>query len=1188
MHCRSENIITRLISTFFFTDTDYWISCSEEEYPNKGRDRCIPKVQNFLSIEESLGIILAFLSLFLSLVTGVVPVVFINQQHIHIVKAINQALSYILLMPLCLCFYSSLLSLVFFFVKQHLALSFPLLSSVLAKTIVVVVAFMSSKPGNIFHKWVGKRLAHSVPCGCSLVQVGCLADKFSSLPRLQQAFDHRRNCGGVQRRIIHTIKCTPMDPLPIPQEWHRPNEILIGGIASHIYQIFPTISFQNHPSQESYDMQIVMTKFYQHILALAFAVHEINEDSKILPNVTLGFHIYDSYSSARLTYRATLDLLCRSQAFIPNYKCGIQSQLIGVIGGLDSDISSYMAHILSLYKIPQVPPSSLCNDKCDLGYRKKKKEGKAFCCYDCVPCPKGKFANQTDMNDCISCSEEEYPNKGRDRCIPKVQNFLSIEESLGIILAFLSLFLSLVTAIVLVVFIKKRHTPIVKANNQALSYILLTSLCLCFLSSLLFLGKPNKTTCLLRQTAFGIVFSIAVSSVLAKTIVVVVAFMASKPGNIFHKWVGKRSREKNVLLYLNSIGDEGTEVPPSSLCNDKCDLGYRKKKKEGKAFYMNDCISCSEEEYPNKGRDRCIPKVQNFLSIEESLGIILAFLSLFLSLVTAIVLAVFIKKRHTPIVKANNQALSYILLTSLCLCFLSSLLFLGKPNKTTCLLRQTAFGIVFSIAVSSVLAKTIVVVVAFMASKPGNIFHKWVGKSVVTKFYQHILALVFSMDKINKNSKILPNITLGFHIYDSYSNSRMTYRTILGILFKSHQFFPSYKCGVQKNVMGVIGGLSSDTSSYIADIFAYVSSQPMVSEEFRFPELYHMVSNEILQYLGVIQLLLHFMWKWVGLIAVDDDRGDHFLQALEPMLSQNGICSESTERIHKNVHFNLIDMISVALSHLPIFKERKARVFVIYGESLTIMWLAATIMAATYFTDGEYLENISAGKVWITTAQTDFTLTAFHTTFDIQVFHGSLSFTIHSKPLPGFKTFLQSISPSGAKGDGFITNFWEQAFECSMPNSDSAKVTDTLCTGQEMLENLPASMFEMSMTGHSYTIYNSVYALAHALHNHYTSRSNHRAIKDKDRLAPQNMEPWKLHSLIQRTFFNNNAGDEIRFNEHGELEAGFDITNLVTFPNNSYVRVKVGRLTTQSPPSKMLTINEDKIQWHRNLSQVGK
>lgn len=97
-----------------------------------------------------------------------------------------------------------------------------------------------------------------------------------------------------------------------------------------------------------------MTKFYQHLLALAFAVDEVNENPEILPNVTLGFHIYDSYSHARMTYRAILDLLFNSPRFVPNYECGIPQNIMGTVGGLESDTSKYMADILGLYKIPQV------------------------------------------------------------------------------------------------------------------------------------------------------------------------------------------------------------------------------------------------------------------------------------------------------------------------------------------------------------------------------------------------------------------------------------------------------------------------------------------------------------------------------------------------------------------------------------------------------------------------------------------------------------------------------------------------------------------------------------------------------------------------------------------------------------------------------------------------------------------
>ncbi|XP_043926772.1 vomeronasal type-2 receptor 26-like [Protopterus annectens] len=242
-------------------------------------------------------------------------------------------------------------------------------------------------------------------------------------------------------------------------------------------------------------------------------------------------------------------------------------------------------------------PHSVCSEPCSVGMRKATRRGEPICCYDCIICSKGEISNVTDASNCFNCPEDQWPNEKQNVCIPKSVDFLSYEEVLGFVLTVFVVCFSLITAFILCIFIKYRDTPIVKANNRELSYLILTSLFLCFLCPLIFIGQPKMIACLLQQIGFGIIFSLCVSGILAKTITVVIAFKATKPDSNLRNYVGPRTPYYIVIVSLvvqvcicivwlakyPSFPDQNTKIEEGKIilvCNEGskilfyCMLGY--------------------------------------------------------------------------------------------------------------------------------------------------------------------------------------------------------------------------------------------------------------------------------------------------------------------------------------------------------------------------------------------------------------------------------------------------------------------------------------------------------------------------------------------------------------------------------------------------------------------------------------
>uniref|UniRef100_A0A8C6XMT0 Receptor ligand binding region domain-containing protein n=1 Tax=Naja naja TaxID=35670 RepID=A0A8C6XMT0_NAJNA len=339
--------------------------------------------------------------------------------------------------------------------------------------------------------------------------------------------------------------------------------------------------------------------------------------------------------------------------------------------------------------------------------------------------------------------------------------------------------------------------------------------------------------------------------------------------------------------------------------------------------------------------------------------------------------------------------------------------------------------------------------------------------------YQHILALVFAVKEISENNHILFNMTLGMHLSNSYFMARWTYLASMELLSTRGRFIPNYKCDSKDWAVSLIYG-----------------SSPMRDDQIQAAFFHRFFPDGDQQIVGILQLLLYFRWKWIGLILQRNESGDRFIQNAVPLFSQNGICFEFMGEMAKETFSNDIGAAFKDFSKMYIIiMKSTANVIILYCENqVTVIF-----RMLPYFTEFEEIPIERKDKVWIMPAQMEFTSLPFQKTRGMDFFHGVISFEVASKEISGFNKFLQMRKPTSEVEDHLMRVFWEQAFECSFPKDKLDEDTGMLCTGGEKLENLPKSVFDSTMTGQSYNIYNAVYAVAHALQAMFSPKHRTRA-----------------------------------------------------------------------------------------------
>ncbi|XP_018086380.2 vomeronasal type-2 receptor 26 [Xenopus laevis] len=447
-------------------------------------------------------------------------------------------------------------------------------------------------------------------------------------------------------------------------------------------------------------------------------------------------------------------------------------------------------------------PISLCNDICPTGYRKSLEKGKFPCCYDCIRCSEGEIASSPDADNCLQCPEDHWSNPNRDFCLRKAVDFLSYGNCLGIVLATAALLFSVCTGAVLWIFIKNRSCQIAKANNRNLSYILLVSLFLSFCCSFLFIGRPVPITCILRQPTFLFLYTVAISSLLGKTLTVVIAFNATKPGTRLRKLVGS-SFSVSLVLFC-SLGK-------ILICSTWIIWATPFVALDTKTTQQTMTLWCNEGSFAAF----CVSVA--YIAVLALISFIVAFMA---------------RKLPDRYNEAQHITFSMLVFFSVWVSFIPT--YLSTKGKSmlkaqNCEIKRnfnafhTRYSLDGDIIIGGIMNVFLLNTIYFIADISHSHFYRippyFPGCFQPSIDYmRHTLAFIYAIEEINSNDKILPNISLGYIMYDACSNEVIALDRIFRILSEINEAIPNYSCQKSHKPVAIIGHSLSSTTNIIAQI----------------------------------------------------------------------------------------------------------------------------------------------------------------------------------------------------------------------------------------------------------------------------------------------------------------------------------------------------------------------------------
>ncbi|XP_031421479.1 taste receptor type 1 member 1-like [Clupea harengus] len=403
--------------------------------------------------------------------------------------------------------------------------------------------------------------------------------------------------------------------------------------------------------------------------------------------------------------------------------------------------------------------------------------------------------------------------------------------------------------------------------------------------------------------------------------------------------------------------------------------------------------------------------------------------------------------------------------------------------------------------------------------------------------YHGLQVMRFAVEEINNSTTLLPNVTLGYQLFDHCYDTN-NFPAVLQVLSINSSVTPRQMyTHYHPKVIAFIGAFSSSETITLAPMFmmdlfpmvSYAASSSTLSDKLVYPSFIRTTPSNEDQMELIIHIIKHYGWNWVAFIGSKSEYSENGFQLFLKLIPSTGICLGYQELLadtsQLNTVFHKIDKLNINVIILflePLFAED------VIASAIRLKFHNKVWIASDAWAMNQVLPKLR----------------------DIQTIGTVIGVTPTVANLPGFNEFIYQ----------------------SRHRSDSVYTAEGYCN--QVCDNCssvsPEEIINENPT-YSFPIYSAVYTMAMALHN--ALQCNNSGC-DKSRTV----YPYMLLQEIRHLQFPLNQFF-ISFDNNLDPPARYSIV----FWDTSVHPAKIWPIGTYSNyPVVNLTISNTTLPWHGN------